>query len=703
MLAFASAMIVEAASAGTHYLDQAHPGASDQGPGTEDHPWQTLAYACQVAGTGDTVYIKEGVYLEHLDPRNDGVTFSAFGDDRVVLTVPETVTRIESTWSVAPDRDSVYVSDRPIPGGGQDRFLRIDGVVSAAVWPFRTLEDTEKFRKQNVRRWTMDDSGKLYVSLLGDDPNGRLIELVKRGSGRVWIEKNNCRVRGLVLDGLPVYLMGHGNVVEDCLIRNVGDHWQRGCSVGPGNAIRRCTFDHCGKCISEGLFEENLVVGAIRTVPGIDNPERAFLSRHGRTEPDDWDAGLSGRGIARHNVIAESAAWGVWIDCSATGSTYYGNSFWRNAKGGFYNEANCNDTRILYNAFVENRGFGVAMRQCTRVLVEYNLIDGNTRYGVGIWNLRPWPTPPGHIIRHNVIKGSPAVFQWEVLPKGQDREITYYNALTNMYDHNLFSLPKGGIFCTPDIPTLAEFEKVMGVKTANRQDDKATMADFGGLGTVTFRIPYAEDQKTPVPMVASLISNGVHQDPMGTSNMGIPLFWDIGDATELPGIAPDAARSPIWDWDRGGRNFNYDDTMGAPVPGKPLSRNQMFWLETTWPDPKQVPPEGRGWWSRTLPTVPGARINVSLSVSGKDLEPVDGQAVVAFVRFCSSTGQNVTREFVIGGDNKEPVLKGTFPWQTLTKEIVAPPDARRFNLFFGARPCKGTVRFAQFAIDTLPG
>jgi hypothetical protein len=73
------------------------------------------------------------------------------------------------------------------------------------------------------------------------------------------------------------------------------------------------------------------------------------------------------------------------------------------------------------------------------------------------------------------------------------------------------------------------------------------------------------------------------------------------------------------------------------------------------------------------------------------------------VRFCSATDQHASREYLIGGDRETEVLQGTFPWRTFSKEVVAPPEAKRFAFFVGLRPCKGTARFAEVQIETLPG
>ena len=47
-----------------YYVDREHPFANDNNPGSEDKPWKTLVYAAKVAGAGDTVWVKAGVYAD---------------------------------------------------------------------------------------------------------------------------------------------------------------------------------------------------------------------------------------------------------------------------------------------------------------------------------------------------------------------------------------------------------------------------------------------------------------------------------------------------------------------------------------------------------------------------------------------------------------------------------------------------------------
>ncbi len=56
----------------TWYVDQRHPAASDEGPGSAETPFQTVGRAAAVAGPGERVVIAAGTYRESVRPRRGG-------------------------------------------------------------------------------------------------------------------------------------------------------------------------------------------------------------------------------------------------------------------------------------------------------------------------------------------------------------------------------------------------------------------------------------------------------------------------------------------------------------------------------------------------------------------------------------------------------------------------------------------------------
>ncbi|HUT57707.1 MAG TPA: right-handed parallel beta-helix repeat-containing protein [Phycisphaerae bacterium] len=71
--AVAALMLLGTAAVGaTYVVDNQHPKASDENPGTEAGPWKTVQHAADTAQAGDTVYVMEGVYDELVALKNPG-------------------------------------------------------------------------------------------------------------------------------------------------------------------------------------------------------------------------------------------------------------------------------------------------------------------------------------------------------------------------------------------------------------------------------------------------------------------------------------------------------------------------------------------------------------------------------------------------------------------------------------------------------
>jgi len=716
------------AEAATYYVAREAPNASDENPGTEQEPWKTLTHAAETAAKGATVYVKAGTYRGRVELEGERVTIQAFGDDSVVVEPDHQVTVIDpGTWRKAPDRECVYTRDEKVGQGAKTCLLRVDGLALAfevtqgsrselisGRGEFRKVELDRLLEDDEGRRWTVDREGNLYVNLGGDDPADHCVELIQAGRGGLTVRGKDCRVKGLQLRLCGLSVGGEHNIVEDCSVwKSTGAGWSAGwgdggCGVSGPNVVRRCTFYRC-ETIGIGtnaVFEENLVLGGQRWVREQEPPQ----APHQLFSPIWGTALRTGNGhyvLIRYNVVADAAIWGYWNDCMCYGMYMYGNTFWRNWSGAIYNEANCHDSKFFYNALVENgthehpwSGYGIMLSAAHRCLVAYNLCLNNVHFGIGSSLMRMWPNPLDNVVQHNLVKGSPHALYVDGTAPLQGKELHQLRTMT--FEHNLYSLPPDGTFCKPEIATLADFQELTHMDRNSRMDDAATMEDFG-LGAVSFRVPDSDHPEEPVPMVVNRISRGLHQEPVATLDMQMPLFWCVANGGAPPSETYGRIYGAWWGEMFGGAVRRYAKWSPDAMPGAPLpsTGEQPFWLEAVAASPDPVPKEGAGWWTRSLPTVPGARIRLSLRVSGEELEPAEGGGVVAYVRFCSATDQHASRQYLIGGDAE--ILNGTFPWRTFTKEVVAPPEARRFALFLGMEPCKGTARFAEVGIETLPG
>jgi len=98
--ALALSTSVWAAPGDIFYVDQNHPNASDNNPGTESAPWKTIQKAANTLEAGEKVYVKTGVYKElevypnsgvlGLKPKKSGqpgnpIVYEAYPGDQVII------------------------------------------------------------------------------------------------------------------------------------------------------------------------------------------------------------------------------------------------------------------------------------------------------------------------------------------------------------------------------------------------------------------------------------------------------------------------------------------------------------------------------------------------------------------------------------------------------------------------------------------
>ena len=88
------------------------PEGSDQNPGTQAEPFQTIQKAAGIMIAGDTCFIREGIYRETVIPYHDGeplkpIVFTNYNDERVVISG----TVIVSNWE--PCGNGIYKAFLP--------------------------------------------------------------------------------------------------------------------------------------------------------------------------------------------------------------------------------------------------------------------------------------------------------------------------------------------------------------------------------------------------------------------------------------------------------------------------------------------------------------------------------------------------------------------------------------------------------------
>jgi hypothetical protein len=129
--------------------------------------------------------------------------------------------------------------------------------------------------------------------------------------------------------------------------------------------------------------------------------------------------------------------------------------------------------------------------------------------------------------------------------------------------------------------------------------------------------------------------------------------------------------------------------------------------------PEGAPREGLGWHTVSLPTVPGAVIDIGLWMQAVKVKPVDkagaGGAVV-LVEWSDYTRTKVARTFILGRDDDgkdhlPALVAGDWPdYRRIEGTVTAPQWAKRFRLFMGLRSATGILQLDDIdTIRTRPG
>lgn len=148
----------------TYHVDQNHPQASDENPGTEQLPFRTVNKAAQVVRAGERVWIHSGVYREMVEPRYSGegpdrmIAYEAAPGERAVLKGSRV---LESKWER---------SARLIGGARPSQYSRklwmatlADSLFSGGHNAFATPNATDE--EMDLMPWALSWKGRLPYTL----------------------------------------------------------------------------------------------------------------------------------------------------------------------------------------------------------------------------------------------------------------------------------------------------------------------------------------------------------------------------------------------------------------------------------------------------------------------------------------------------------------------------------------------------------
>ena len=472
-----------------YYVDQQHPGAADDNPGTEEAPFLTIQRAAEVVEPAEKVLVKSGIYREWIQPGRGGtgadgmISFEAAPGAEAIIRGSQV---LDARWTNSEEARSVSVWKADLP----ETFFEGDH-------PFAVVNTTEE--DFEIMRWARGEYGRIPHTLpraMVFQNGRRLTQLgtcddLPRVAGAFWID-----VAHHALHVNPFDRRNPNTVDMEATTRQ---YLFNPLVKGLGYIrIKGLTFEHAGNgFIRSGngavttwggnhwIIENNTVrhsnavaigIGAF-TDEGTESEDREELEKKtgdhlvlGNHVYDCGTGGIQGTVVPR-SLVADNhihdcgwqevqsyletagikilltldtvvqcnhihhchAAPGIWIDFANRNSRVCRNLLHdiAAANGAIFFEAsnvlNLIDHNIIYN--VEG-GSGVYQRDCDGLLIAHNLIQNCAAAGVRMRKTQSRDRVG--ICKHNrvvnnIITQCPVPFDYEVMENVSD-----YNILSSM-------------------------------------------------------------------------------------------------------------------------------------------------------------------------------------------------------------------------------------------------------------------------------
>jgi hypothetical protein len=383
------------APATVFHVDQRHPKAGDEAPGTREHPWSTISRAVTQAGPGDTIQIHSGVYREQVWVRTNGTAaaplrLEAASGEYVVMTGADQLTSPNQPdpgqpvyhypW---PHRFITWSPQMTHPGDEYHRLIGRCEQVMVDAYALRQVLDRSQLApgtfcvditNQNLLVW---DAGSRDLRKALVEASTRQ-EILKVTGAHVQVSGIHFRhAANMAQHGAVVLAGGHG-LLEDCVFERMNSS---GASFNGTNlVVRRCVFRENGQLgfgasqAHDLLFADCLVEN--NNLKGFDR---------------GWEAGGDKLCLSRNVVIERSRfvrnrGQGIWFDIGNENCTVRNCFIAENEDGGIFYEISyglhAHDNVITRNGFASTAGAwgaqaGIVLSSSPDCVIERNLLVGN--------------------------------------------------------------------------------------------------------------------------------------------------------------------------------------------------------------------------------------------------------------------------------------------------------------------------------------
>jgi hypothetical protein len=383
------------APAATFEVAQQNAQASDEGPGSAERPWKTIAKAAERAGAGDVVLIRDGVYHEQVVVRNSGteqapIRFEAAPGAHVVVTGADRLTgwqKVEGGRPIYrvpwPHRFNTWSRTMAHPGDEYHRLIGRCEQVAVEGYLLRQVLEAGQLAPGTFFA-DVDHQALLVWDRASRDLNRVAVEASVRQ--QVWrVEGAWVQVRGVrfcyaanpAQQG-AVILGGRHDTLEDCVVEQMNS--SGATFAGEDAVVRRCVFRDNGQLgFGAGSAHRLLFTECL-----VENNNTKGFSR-------DWEAGGDKLVLCRDVVLERSRfvrnrGHGLWFDIGNEHCTVRQCLLADNEDSGIFYEISfglqAHDNVIVGNGFASTPGAwgaqaGIALSSSPDCVLERNLLVGN--------------------------------------------------------------------------------------------------------------------------------------------------------------------------------------------------------------------------------------------------------------------------------------------------------------------------------------
>jgi len=426
----------------TYYINQSHPSASDDNPGTKEKPFLTINHAAQILQPEERVIVMAGTYRERVNPARGGtgpqqmISYEAAPGEEVVVRGSRVFKRSWTQIETDNKNQTARIWSSSLEGvsfEGTNPFsvvnlseTQIEKYMPWAEWQkdnpnislkrgllfqnghrLRQVNEREDLPRADGTYWVDPDGLRVYIYPYNNaNPNEQMFEITVQD---YIFAPEEFRLGYIRVKGFIIEHAGNGFPLpqEGALSARGGHHW-----IIEDNTIRHCNslgmdiggqyFDRHSRLAKDGvhIVRRNIITDCgIGGIEGfgvhetlLENNKISHCGWHdveGIFETGGIKLHRTVNTVVRGNLIHDIVdAPGIWMDYAIVNSRVTRNVIYNVSTGfhgGIFMEASQKTNLVDHNivwGVNGDQGVGIYQHDCDELIIAHNLIGGCTHEAV---------------------------------------------------------------------------------------------------------------------------------------------------------------------------------------------------------------------------------------------------------------------------------------------------------------------------------